>query len=54
MYLLFVLLYLLAIYKIPPLTPSSKNKCISMSEKRSNYILVILSIASQLNPGLLK
>ena len=40
--------------EIPPLIPFSINKCMSMSQIRPNSILVILSIASQLNPGLLK
>ena len=40
--------------EIPPLILLSKNECMSMSEVSFNSIPVILSIASQLNPGLLK
>ena len=54
MYLLFALLSILAMQEIPPLIRFSINNCISMSEMSSNYISVVLSIASQLNPVLLK
>ena len=47
-------LNLLAMQEIPPLIPFSINKCMSLSEICSNSVLVILSIATQLNPGLLK
>ena len=54
MYLLLALLCILKIYEIPPLIPFSINKYMSVSEMRSNFILVISNIESQLNPGLLK
>ena len=54
MYLLFALLCFEVIYEIPPLIPFSINKCISMSDIGSSSICIILSIASQLNPGKLK
>ena len=54
MYLLLASLYLLEMLEIPPLIPFSINKCMPMSEIGSNFIPVVLSIASQLNPGLLK
>ena len=38
--------------KMPPLFPFLTNKYMPLSEISSNYILVILSIASQLNLGL--
>ena len=52
--LFFALPYLLAMKEIPHLTLFSINRCMSMSEIGSNSMSVILSIASQLNPGLLK
>ena len=54
MYLILVSLYLLAMQEIPPLIPFSTNNYMSMSEISSNSAPVILSIASQLNRGLLK
>ena len=54
MYLLFALLYLLAMYEIPPLNSFSINNYISMSEIFSAFTPVIFSIVSQLNPGELK
>ena len=54
MYLLFALLNLLAMYEIPHLIPFLSNKYMSVFEISSNSILIILSITSQINPGLLK
>ena len=54
MYLLIALVYHLLIYETPTFIPFSINKYMSMSETRFYFILVILSIASQLNPALLK
>ena len=54
MYLLFPLLCLLAIQETPPFINFLINRYISVSEISSNSILFILSIASQINSGLLK
>ena len=54
MYLLFALLCPLAMQEIVLLIPFLINKCMSKFEMSSYSMLVILSIASQLNPGLLK
>ena len=37
--------------EIPPLSPFSINKYLSMSDIFSNSIPVIFNVASQLNPG---
>ena len=53
-YLLFALMYLLAMYEVPPLNPFSMNQYMSMSNIFLNSSPVIFNIASQLNPGELK
>ena len=54
MYLLFALLYLLAMQEIPPVNPFSIDKYISIPEIFSNFAPAIFNISSQLNPGELK